>query len=1396
MPRDPRDERFLERAVACGVLDRDVARRLLEARAASPAAEPIETFLVRARVLSPAAIVRVVGFARATGLPPMPAPTSPPPPSPSPASPPPIEQRVTRMTPVIREVPSDDHPETNGPPPAPQSRAVSPEPWALVSPEPTPPRAQIPATDARSAPGSVLSSIPGTTSGLTKLRVGSSTPELAKRFGAYEILSEIARGGMGVVYRARKDGESQVVALKVLLEGTDATDNQVRRFEREIRAGLTLDHHGIVKVFDGGRAEGRLFFTMELIEGDSFDKLLGKLPLKEKVSIIEKVAHAVHAAHEKGIIHRDLKPQNVLIGADREPKVADFGLAKSIDPQSRLTKTGSLVGTPYYMSPEQARGELERIDRRSDVYALGAVLYQAITDALPFQADSALGLLGKIVNEDPKNPRELAPDCPPPLAAIALKALEKEQENRYQTALELAADLAAWQEGGRVSAIGPGARSMIARGLRRRRRALVGLAALGLSAIPVSIALVAVLRSKRTRHEAAQRKDLDDRTREMEAAVRASEPLLADAKLGHSIDLRDKLRRALSDLEKLAHAPEETTFEANRAPLGAAVAAKGVIERREEISAAYLTVAVVEARDADLAALVPRLASTLKAHPQREDLRLALALARERLGSPEEACALVQEAANENASPALLERLGDLDLELTDAPGAVEVFERALKLEPDRLHAKAGLVRALRAIDPERAFTLAHELEDRRDPSSRALVAETMLVHDPGAAIDVLHGIAHEFPNDPELARQVGELLLEAERPEEALVAFQRASEMAPRDPRPFAGIGEASLLDGDVVGAEKAFTRAAELAPSGDPRRAHARAREAWTRWLANEPSAPKVARDALDERPGDGSLQLLVLLLDSKREGAAEELGKVAAALGRRKDASTAWAALARLRAAARDALALEAAQQACKLAPDSADALAALVAAQEASGSPDIEETRTRAHKAFARDRDDAARFLRRSNIRWKLAVRFEGSGDAQSAVADDQAKATVLLDWAERAAPWAAAPEIERARRARRKYFRVDKDGSKGDIPPREVCDALVPALKIAGRDASAEAFLAFTWMETEEGMYQDQCEAVATRALELAQKEGDKEAQALALAGRGDARRVRGHAEEGLADLEASLALDKHRARVWLWKAKALDALGRPDQAAEAVKESDERGSSRDRVVGALRGEAMGIVGRSNQLVSTSFPAFQRAIDLDPTNGYMIYQYGVQLLGAGSDMADDPFEFISRGIYWNPTLITGMGDQAAGFIGPIDLATEAERYEAKAVTEGWDALWTSAVLRSLGLEEQNQNTSRERVAKAHLALERVLTKDPTAVSALAFRTLCWALDRDSNLARADAARVLHYYPNFAAPHFFMALAYSRDPGHAKEAHEHLKVAIELDPAIEVKLRRYPELESLR
>ncbi len=262
-------------------------------------------------------------------------------------------------------------------------------------------------------------------------------------FGDYELLQEIARGGMGVVFKARHTKLQRIVALKMILSGQLADEKEVQRFYAEAEAAANLDHPGIVPIYEVGEHAGQHFFSMGFVEGASLQARLidGPLPPAEAAEITAQIAEAVHHAHQHGVIHRDLKPSNVLLDVAGHPRVTDFGLAKQVEGDSDLTATGQILGTPSYMPPEQAAGKLERINEKSDVYSLGGVFYALLTGRPPFQAGNAVDTLMQVMDTEPVSPSQLNAAIPIDLETICLKCLQKEPERRYASAEEVSADL-------------------------------------------------------------------------------------------------------------------------------------------------------------------------------------------------------------------------------------------------------------------------------------------------------------------------------------------------------------------------------------------------------------------------------------------------------------------------------------------------------------------------------------------------------------------------------------------------------------------------------------------------------------------------------------------------------------------------------------------------------------------------------------------------------------------------------------------------------------------------------------------------------------------------------------------------------------------------------------------
>jgi serine/threonine protein kinase len=253
----------------------------------------------------------------------------------------------------------------------------------------------------------------------------------------YEVLKQIGRGGMGIVYKAIQKSTKRLVALKLLLEGPFASDNARKRFEREIALAAQLKHANIIPIYDSGQADGRMYYAMEHVFGLSLGDYIRaqESDLKGRLQLFLKVCGPVSYAHQRGVIHRDLKPTNILVDGDGEPHVLDFGLAKAgLLGEVNTSVTAQIVGTPAYMSPEQAAGDPTGVDTRVDVYALGVVLYEIVTGQMPYDTNVAMGkVLHNIAHAEPTHPSKHVSRIDGDLSTIMLKALEKRKEDRYQS---------------------------------------------------------------------------------------------------------------------------------------------------------------------------------------------------------------------------------------------------------------------------------------------------------------------------------------------------------------------------------------------------------------------------------------------------------------------------------------------------------------------------------------------------------------------------------------------------------------------------------------------------------------------------------------------------------------------------------------------------------------------------------------------------------------------------------------------------------------------------------------------------------------------------------------------------------------------------------------------------
>ncbi|MGD0094842.1 MAG: protein kinase, partial [Planctomycetota bacterium] len=470
--------------------------------------------------------------------------------------------------------------------------------------------AGTPSDETAALPGSPAGGTPAVRSagvspagagGTPALPGAGGTPALpgaapVRKFGDYELLGELARGGMGVVYKARQVSLNRTVALKMILTGQLASTPEVQRFQ------AALDHPNIIPIYEVGEQEGQQFFSMKLIEGGSLSQRIPQFvhDPKSAARVLAAVARAVHFAHQRGILHRDLKPANVLLDQDLNPYVMDFGLAKRVEEDSGLTESGAVVGTASYMSPEQASGQAKFLTTAADTYGLGAILYEMLTAHPPFKAATALSTLMKVRNDEPVAPRKLNPRVDRDLEIICLKCLEKDPAKRYASAEALAEDLERWAKNEPIVARASSPWERLVKWVRRRpmAAALVAVSVLALLSLIGGGAWYnarlsveknkAVAEAERARAaeqqqgleaERARRAEAEARMQQQEAdkqrnhaTLRLADSLLSQAdalclagRPRESLDRYNEAKRTLTALGEPTFAVETGLFELNHA---------------------------------------------------------------------------------------------------------------------------------------------------------------------------------------------------------------------------------------------------------------------------------------------------------------------------------------------------------------------------------------------------------------------------------------------------------------------------------------------------------------------------------------------------------------------------------------------------------------------------------------------------------------------------------------------------------------------------------------------------------------------------------------------------------------------------------------------------------------
>ena len=371
--------------------------------------------------------------------------------------------------------------------------------------------------------------------------------------GDYELLEEIARGGMGVVYRARQVSLNRTVAVKLLLGGHFANETFAKRFRHEAQAAASLNHPNIVSIHEIGEHQGQPYFSMALIEGRSLAELVRDkpLPARRAAELLKTIAETVHFAHERGLLHRDLKPSNVIVDALDVPYVTDFGLAKRVQEDAELTLPGQLLGTPNYMPPEQADPKRGPLTPASDVYSMGAILYQLLTAHPPFIAESVTQTLRLVAESEPVSPRLVNPSVPRDLETICCKCLEKEPQRRYSSARELADELGRYMRDEPIYARPIAPTAKVLRWFRRKpafaAAVVIAVTLLLIVAIGSPIAMLRIEAARKQEAALRGRAELAERQTEQQlytALLGQAHGSVQSRELGQRVQALDAIRRA------------------------------------------------------------------------------------------------------------------------------------------------------------------------------------------------------------------------------------------------------------------------------------------------------------------------------------------------------------------------------------------------------------------------------------------------------------------------------------------------------------------------------------------------------------------------------------------------------------------------------------------------------------------------------------------------------------------------------------------------------------------------------------------------------------------------------------------------------------------------------------
>ncbi|HEX4666953.1 MAG TPA: protein kinase [Chthoniobacterales bacterium] len=655
-----------------------------------------------------------------------------------------------------------------------------------------------------------------------------SSPAISMGFGDYELLEQIGRGGQGVVFRARQQSLNRIVALKVIGLGRWAAAAHVKRFRREAEAAARLEHPGIVPIYEVGERDGSCYFSMKFIEGGQLDEVVRRTPIstRQSAELIAKVARIVHYAHEHGMLHRDIKPGNILLDQKGEPHLTDFGLARLVETESTVTRTMEVMGTPSYMAPEQAGGNNAAASRATDVYGLGAVLYQLLSGHPPFAGGTTYETIRLVLETEPRPPRHWNRKIDRDLSTICLKCLEKTPQRRYASALALAEDLERWLKHEPIQARHTGSLTRARKLVRRNPTSSVLAAALVIlscalgwnlwqNAQPLASAGIAVLPFE----------NLNERKEDAAFVDGIQDDVLT--KLAKIADLKVISRTSVTDYRGKHNVPE----------IGLALRVSHVLEGsvRRSGTRLHINAQLVDTRTDthlwaeqydrdvnDLFAIQSEIAETIaeKLHAKISATE-KLAIERKPTGD------LVAFDLYSRAKDILAER----NHSVAEPVQAIELLNGAVARDPSFFEAYCQLASAhdmiyFAGVDQTPArLALAQQAIDAafrlKPDSGEAHLARAVHLYrgyrDYDRALAELEGARQSLPNDAQIFRIIGFIQRRHGKWEESRRSLERAAELDPRDTETLVILSWTHERFGRTAAAKTWLTRAVAVAEPDD---------------------------------------------------------------------------------------------------------------------------------------------------------------------------------------------------------------------------------------------------------------------------------------------------------------------------------------------------------------------------------------------------------------------------------------------------------------------------------------------------------------------------------------------------------------------------------------------------